>query len=164
MVQYAVIWCFISIQISRYFPFASEFSTSSTNYTPSLSAASLLALQLPVAACSHLSQSHSHFRNSDLGGSVSLSKTWPHLWVSQDQGHNHYENRTTIVADAELLNCQAEDITQEGRTMPRSMAIRHRQLQDQLAKLQHNIDTARTCLADTCQQLGVEISDYINEE
>ena len=31
-------------------------------------------------------------------------------------------------------------------------------------QLQHNIGTTRTCLADTGQQLGVEISYYINEE
>ena len=59
---------------------------------------------------------------------------------------------------------QAEDLTQEGKPMPRSMAIKHRQLQDQLAKIQQHIDTTRTCLADTCQQLGVELSDYIHEE
>ena len=57
-----------------------------------------------------------------------------------------------------LKHCQSHE------QMPRSMAIKHRQLQDQLAKIQQHIDTTRTCLADTCQQLGVALSDYIHEE
>ena len=78
-----------------------------------------------------------------------------------------------------VLMCEDEDLALGGKPvprsttlkhrqsheqMPRSMAIEHRQLQDQLAKIQQHIDTTRTCLADTCQQLGVALSDYIHEE
>ena len=76
----------------------------------------------------------------------------------------YYDTCTVIVAEAELLSYEAEDLVKEGMPTPRSMTTTHRQLQDQLLKIQLHIDTTRSCLADTCQQLGVAISEYINEE
>ena len=80
------------------------------------------------------------------------------------QLQRHLDVRTGVIADIELVMCEAEDLALEGKQVPRSTTIKHRQLNDQLSKIQAQIVTARTCLVNTCQQLGTDISDYIHEE
>ena len=76
----------------------------------------------------------------------------------------YYEQRTSIMADIELLDCEAEETMAAGQPTPRTLVVKHRQLHSQLTKLQEQISITRTCLLNMCQQLHVDISVYINEE
>ena len=69
----------------------------------------------------------------------------------------------SVTADIELVMCEAEDLAREGKPFPRLTTVKHRQSHEQLSKVQAHIVTARTCLVNTCQQLGTDISDYIHE-
>ena len=80
------------------------------------------------------------------------------------QLQRYYEQRTSIMADIELLDCEAEESVAAGQPTPRTLVVKHRQLHSQLTKLQEQISITRTCLLNMCQQLHVDISVYINEE
>jgi len=80
------------------------------------------------------------------------------------QLQRYYEQRTSIMADIELLDCEAEESVAAGQPTPRTLVVKHRQLHSQLTKLLEQISITRTCLLNMCQQLHVDISIYINEE
>ena len=88
---------------------------------------------------------------------------------TQAQGQAAYlqrltDTRSALLSDIDFLTAEADDLTKDGKPLPRTLTTKHDRFQKQLSTTLAQIEPARNCLQDICKQLGVNTSHYFHEE